>query len=342
MTMLPDKTKLESEHKHARPLTNCVWDPLSRFVYFGAEDNAVHRLDVSTKAITAFPAHDSWVRAIGASNDGKLLFTGGYDGRLAIWPTDAAEPKPLTIIDAHRGWIRALAVSPNGETVVTCGNDKQVKRWNTNDLSLAGELSGHASHVYNVGFSQDGSQLMSCDLQGVIKLWPMSPASASNAAEPGAALKQTGGADIVTAAALAKYDTVFRADIGGARALSFSTDGKILALAGITNVTNAFAGIGEVVVVLVDWQDKKIAKQLECKDKQRGTIWGVANHRDGYWIGACGGSGGFLIFWKNDSAQDVFKLKLKNDARGMSLSPDGTKIAIAHADSYLRFYSLNS
>ncbi len=60
-------------------------------------------------------------------------------------------------------------------------------------------------------------------------------------------------------------DTVFRADIGGARALTFSDDGSTLALGGITNVTNAFAGIGEVVVVLVDWQQNKIKLQLECK-----------------------------------------------------------------------------
>lgn len=326
MSIQPDKTKLESEHKHTRPLTNCVWDPLSRTIFLGAEDNAVHRLDMTTKAITPMPAHDSWVRAMKVSADGKLLFTGGYDGRLALWQADAAEPKPIAIVDAHHGWIRALALSPSGELVATCGNDRLVKIWNTKDLSPVRELASHASHVYNVGFTKDGSRLLSCDLQGVVKLW--------NVAEVSPA------ADVVKAEALAKYDTVFRADIGGARELTFSEDGNTLALAGITNVTNAFAGIGEVAVVLVDWQQSKIRLQLECKDKQRGTTWGLAYHRDGYWIGACGGSGGFLVFWKDDAAQEVFKLKLKNDARGMSLSPDGTKLAVAHADGFLRLYAL--
>ncbi len=140
---------------------------------------------------------------------------------------------------------------------------------------------------------------------------------------------------------LTKYDTVFRADIGGARAIAFDETGNTVALAGITNVTNAFAGVGEVVVVLVDWQQKKIKLQLESKDKLRGTAWGVAHHRDGYWIGASGGSGGYLIFWKNDAAQEVFKLKLKTDARGMSLSTDGQKVAVAHSDGFLRIYSLS-
>ena len=335
MSIQPDKTKLESEHKHDRPLTNCVWDPLSRYVFFGAEDNAVHRLDVSNQTLTHFAAHDSWVRAIAVTTDGKWLITGGYDGRLALWPTDAAEPKPQAIVEAHQGWIRAIAINPSGQQIATCGNDRLIKLWNIKDLSLVREFSGHSSHVYNVGFTKDGSRLLSCDLHGMVKVWTLSPTEPAAENPPAAT-----SVDVVKAESLAKYDTTFRADIGGARGLTFSEDGNTLALAGITNVTNAFAGVGEVAVVLVDWQQNKVKVQLECKDKQRGTVWGVAYHRDGYWIGACGGSGGFLLFWKGEAAQEVFKMKLKTDARGMSLSADGTKVAVAHSDSHLRLYTL--
>ncbi len=334
MSIQPEKTKLDSEHKHSRPLTNCVWDPLSRYVFCGAEDNGVHRFDVSHQTFTRFDAHDSWIRALGISPDGKWMVSGGYDGRLAAWPADATEPKPISIVDAHQGWIRAVAISPGGEQIATCGNDRLVKIWNAHDLSLTRQFSGHSSHVYNIGFTKDGSRLMSCDLHGVVKSWML----ATN--EANANDKPTESTDVVKAESLTKYDTTFRADIGGARGLAFSEDGNTLALAGITNVSNAFAGVGEVAVVLVDWPQSKIKLQLECKDKQRGTAWGVAYHRDGFWIGASGGSGGFLIFWKGDTAHEVFKLKLKHEARGMSLSPDGTKIAVAHADSQLRIYSL--
>ena len=351
MSLQPDKTKLLSEHKHNRPLTNCVWDPQSRYVFFGAEDNHVHRLDVQSSTLAELSAHDSWVRALGVSPDGRLLFAGGYDGRLALWPVDTSEPKPQTVIDAHQGWIRALAVSPNGERVATCGNDRLIKIWKAADLSLEKTLTGHGSHVYNVGFTKDGNRLFSCDLHGAVKSWSITPPNAAKDMQSpvtesagtdsdAAADKTAEMIDIVKAESLAKYDTTFRADIGGARSLCLNDDGTILALGGITNVTNAFAGIGEVVVVLVDWQQKKIKLQLECKDKQRGTIWGTAYHPDGYWIAACGGSGGFLIFWKPDAAQEVFKMKLKSEARGMSLSPDGSKIAVAHSDSHLRIYSL--
>ncbi len=334
MSLQPEQTKLDGEHKHDRPLTNCVWDPQGKYVFFGAEDNAVHRLELANGQFIKFQAHDSWIRAIGVTPNGQQLFTGGYDGRLAAWAVDAPEPKPQAIVDAHQGWIRALAISPNGEQVATCGNDRLIKLWNTRDLSQVRELKGHDSHVYNVGYTKDGSQLVSCDLHGGVKVWNLAPAAAN---DPSAVVESK---EVIKAEALTKYDTTFRAQIGGARGLTFDEAGSTLALAGITNVTNAFAGIGELTVVLVDWQQGKTKLQLECKDKQRGTVWGVAYHRDGYWIGASGGSGGFLVFWKGDAAEEVFKMKLKTEARGLSLSPDGSKVAVAHADAYLRIYNL--
>ena len=87
----------------------------------------------------------------------------------------------------------------------------------------------------------------------------------------------------------------------------------------------------------------KIALQLEAKDKIRGTAWGVAYHPDGYWIGLSGGGGGgWLYFWKGSEPLEFFKLKLKNDGRGMSLSPDGQRVAVAHADMHLRIYELHA
>src|SRR5438067_1412058 len=110
----PTKTREVLQHKHDRPLTACRYDPTGRYVFFGAEDNLVHRFDVTTKTVTPFAAHDSWVRALGCSPDGKILYTGGYDGRLIVWPAIADKPEPIRVIDAHSGWLRALAVHPSG------------------------------------------------------------------------------------------------------------------------------------------------------------------------------------------------------------------------------------
>src|SRR5205823_12489334 len=93
-TIDPTKTHEVLQHKHDRPLTACRFDPAGRYVFFGAEDNLVHRFDLQIKAVTPLAAHDSWVRALGCSPSGDVLYTGGYDGRLILWPAAADKPPP--------------------------------------------------------------------------------------------------------------------------------------------------------------------------------------------------------------------------------------------------------
>ena len=114
--MDPKQTKLIKEFKHNRPLTTCFWDPLSRYVFFGAEDHLIHRFDLASGQASAFTGHDSWVRTLAASADGKTLYSGGYDGRLIFWEAAANQPKPLRTIEAHQGWVRAVTLSPDGST----------------------------------------------------------------------------------------------------------------------------------------------------------------------------------------------------------------------------------
>ncbi len=333
----PAQTHLDKAWKHVRPLVACRFDPSGKYAFTGAEDNLLSRWDLSAegdaaKASTPFAAHDSWVRAIGFSPSGDTVYSGGYDGRLIWWPAAAEKPEPIRKVEpAHQGWIRALAVSPDGTRIATCGNDKLVKLWDAADGRLVAELPGHESHVYNVAFHPTDGTLVSCDLKGVLKQWGL-PANdtATNAAKRDLA-----------AAALYKYDTTFRADIGGARSIAFGADGKQLALGGITNVTNAFAGIGHAAVVVLDWETGKPAVQYEGKEKVNGTVWGVAWHSSGFWIGlGGGGGGGWLYFWKDATAPEFHKLKLPDTGRDMSLSPDGRRVLVAHFDGNLRTYNL--
>lgn len=316
------------DYKHSRPLTACKWDPLARYVFFGAEDNFVHRFDINSKVVTPLARHDSWVRALGCSPSGEFLYSGGYDGRLIWWPAAAEKPEPARVIDAHQGWLRSLAVSPGGDKIATCGNDNLIKLWNAADGAPLAQLAGHASHVYNVAFRPDGLSLVSCDLKGVVKEWDL----ATNAFKRDLA-----------AAALWKYDTTFRADLGGARSIAFRGDGNQLALGGITNVSNAFAGIGHPAAVLLEWADGKVAFQLEAKDKANGVAWGLAHHPAGFWIMLTGGGGGgFAYFFKGDAANEYHLFKLPANGRDLSLSPDATRIAVATADNQLRVYALHA
>lgn len=322
----PTAARVERELKHGKPLIGCRFDPSGRFLFVTAEDDTVQRFDVSTGAKTALVGHTSWARGLafirGADAKAFTLVSADYHGTLIWWDGAADAPKPLRTVPAHDGWARAVAVSPDGKTVASCGNDNAVKLWAADGTALR-TLDGHASHVYNVAFSPDGLRLVSCDLKGVVKDWNL----------------KTGKCERdLDAKVLYKYDAGFMADIGGARGMAFKADGSAVALCGITNVSNAFAGVGNPAVVLIDWKSGA-AKVLKPKEAFQGTAWGVGFHPSGAVIAGGGGGQGRVWFWKNDEPVGVHTLNVPANVRDLALSPAGDRFAAAAANGTAYVYT---
>lgn len=323
----PDATHLAAEWKYASPLLSCRFDPSGRFVFAGAQDCSVGRWELSSGKVAPLVGHDSWVRSICFQPQGELAITGGYEGRVIFWPLAAETPAPLRAIEAHQGWIRAMAVSPDGATLATAGNDGAARLWNIADGSLVQEFAGHGCHVYNVAFHPDGRSLVSADLKGVLRHWDLAS---------GEELRR------LDAGVLWKYDGGFAADIGGIRGMAFRPDGKELACIGITEVSNAFAGIGSPLAVLFDWEKGEKIQQFVSKDKVKGVGWNVRFHGDGFVVAAVGGGdGGFLFFWKAAEANEFFKLKLPAVARDLDMHADQLRLVTPHHDGVLRIWQMS-
>lgn len=322
--MLPvdaTQTHVEKDLGHTSPLISCRFDPTGRFVFAGSQDYSVWRFDVESGAKTQLADADAWVRGIAFDRDGTTLVTGGYDGRLIWWPVGGEKPKPIRTIDAHQGWIRAIAVSPDGTLLASVGNDLVVRLWNMLDGKLIREMAGHESHIYNVQFHPDGSQLATGDLKCNLIHWDV-----------------TTGRQVRTwqAESLQKYDKTFIATIGGFRGMAFSPDGKYVACSGITNVTNAFAGVGNPSFVVFDWEKGELQIEHLSKAKLTGVGWGIAFHDSGIRIGVSGGnSGGYLLFWKPEDATEFHQVKLKDTARDLDLAIDGLRVATAHHNGHV-------
>lgn len=355
----PAAARVEREFKHTRPLIGCRFDPSGRFLFATAEDNSIQRFDLLTGAKVALAGHTSWARGLAfapaSTNTAEkvtrfesfqaalpavaspasaspvppkpqpfTLVSADYQGKLIWWQAEADEPKPVRVVPAHEGWVRAVAISPDGKAVASCGNDHAVKLWSTADGKLLKTFAGHTSHVYNVAFHPGGTHLASADLKGVVKDWD---------------LKTGECARDLDAKLLHMYDPSFMADIGGARGMAFDPASGRLACCGITNVSNAFAGVGNPVVVVFDWKDGK-EKVFKPKDAFQGTAWGVQFHPAGYVIAAGGGSGGRIWFWKDDNPVSSHTITLRTSARDLALHPSGTRLAVAGSNGSAVVYSL--
>jgi WD40 repeat protein len=331
MKLDPTKTKLAKDLKHTSPLVGCRFDPTGKYVFASAQDNSIQRWEIATGKKTPFAGHSSWVRGLAFSKDGKTLFSADWTGKIIVWPADAEKPQPRQTIQAHTGWARALSLSPDGKMLASVGNDGRVCLWNTADGKAIASWTGHESHVYNVAFHPDGKSLATADLKGIVKHWPLAGMTAP--ARPERELD---------AKVLHKYDTNFMAEHGGVRSMAFSADGSLLGCAGITNVSNAFAGIGNPLVVLFDWKTGQRKQLLKPKTAFQGTMWGVAFHAAGYILGTAGGNGGQLYFWQADKAESVHMVTLPNNARDLDVHPEGTKLAIPFFDGVVRLYDLGA
>ena len=323
----PTQTRLLHELKHNSPLVSCRFDAAGPHLFAGAQDNSIQRFEIPGGKNTALNGHKSWVRALVSVPKQKLLVSGDYTGRVLWWQAEAEMPTPVRTVDAHKGWVRALALSKDGQTLATCGNDQLVKLWSVADGKLLRELAGHQSHVYNVAFHPGGKSLVSADHKGGIKEWDLAS---------GKATRDLDGA------VLWKYDPTFRADIGGIRAMAFSPDGAQLACAGITDVTNAFAGIGKAVIVLFDWASGKRKHVLRPKEDFQGTAWGVVFHPSGFLVGVGGGNAGAMWFWKPEEPKSFHTFKLPGSGRDLDLHPDGTRLAVAFFDGAARVYDMTA
>jgi len=321
----PTQTRQVQEFKQPNPLLGGRIDPSGRFVFAGAQDNTIQRWELAGGKKTALAGHQSWVRGLAFLSQEKRLVSGDYQGRLIWWDAEAETPTPLRTFEAHDGWVRAVAVSPDGKLVATCGNDRLVKLWASDNGKPVRALAGHATHVYNVAFHPDGKQLASVDHRGVVKHWDLAKGTVERDLDAGV---------------LSKYDATFRAHIGGARGVSFNADGTRFACAGITNVSNAYAGIGNPVIVLFDWTSGKRLALLKPKEAFQGTMWGVGFHPAGFWIGVGGGSGGALWFWRADQAASIHAVTLPANARDVHLHPDGRRLAVACFDGAVRVYDI--
>ena len=222
------------------PLTTCRIDPTGEWVVAAAENFEIYRWPLAgpQSARTILHGHNSWVRSFDFSPDGRWLYSGGYDDRIGIWPLADPQPAPERMLVAHEGWVRWIRTSPDGSLLASCGNDNLLKLWDTRTWELVRVFEGHKRYPYAVVFHPDGKRLASFDLMGVIKEWNIGSGKVTRQWE---------------AKFMWGFDQKFRADMGGARDMRFSPDGKYLAVAGLTEVTNAFAGTHKPMVLLMDW-----------------------------------------------------------------------------------------
>ena len=190
------------------------------------------------------------------SHGGSLLAVGGSKGSLSLWhwPSKCR----LAVLNGHRGGVNSIDFSADDSVLASADTEGLVKLWNVAEgkerLTFRAHAPSHAATV--VRFSPDGTLLATASyLERNVRLWSASSGESRGSLPPAAS---------------------------GCRALAFSPDGAILALAR-----------GDGTAVLWSVAEGRPLAPMVANER---SLQSIAFSRDGQYL-ATGGSDGCLRLW---------------------------------------------
>ena len=125
--------------------------PAGQLLAVACGDGTIRILDTTDlNERFTLPGHERGANSIAWHPHKPVLVSGGKDGHLRLWRTDAGFA-PLHSLPAHKDTIYAIAFSPDGKRLASAARDKTAKLWNAETFDPIKRMDRHAGgHGYSV------------------------------------------------------------------------------------------------------------------------------------------------------------------------------------------------
>jgi WD40 repeat protein len=310
-----------------------------------------HRLQwLSDRSLMTLRGHDGPVVSVAFSQDGKRIVSGGQDGTIRLWDTQASrclrtfhlppggDRYSAPIAEKARE-VLPVAFSPDGRWIASGANDGTVIVWDAVSGEQKRKLTGHALYVAAIAFSPDGKRILSGGADSAICLWNAEtgqlvhgiPAhtgvvwsvaftARGDRFVTGDGYKLVRLWDASTGAEL----RTFRGHTGEVRSVAVSPDGKTVASASDDKTVKLW--------------DVDTEKEIRTLRGHQAPVQSVAFSADGARI-VSAGSDHTLKLWDVTTGDLVVTLHGHHDTvRAVACAPDGAQVVSGGDDGMLKLW----
>jgi RNA polymerase sigma factor (sigma-70 family) len=296
---------------------------------------------------------DAKAAAVAFSPDGRVLVTGGRDGKVVLW--DVPTGKELARLDGHKKGVTGLAVLPDGKTLVTGGAGGSVLAWDLAARRLLWKSAGGAA-VTALALAPDGSSLASAAGGNQVLRWETAtgrPLPAAVVGDPKEAVhsvafspdgKRLLAGGQVTLNRGTSHSEFHVLDVATLKELARATG----APRGIDKLPGAAAAPAPVAYSPDGrtWAGGASDGQLFLGGKPAATghkrgVAALAFTPDGKTLLSVG-RGGVLLFTDVASAKESARVAGLGKVAGLALAPGGGRLALAREDGKVALYDLDA
>lgn len=150
-------------------LISLAYSPDDAVVACGTQECSVHFWRLATGRDSEISGFAAQPRALGWSQDGKLLATTG--GRaVSLWPFEnGPEGRAPTLLSAHQALCTALSFHPSDPLLASGGDDAAVYVWRPNEAPTPLGIGRMVETVTALGWVPSASVVVAADASGLIQ-----------------------------------------------------------------------------------------------------------------------------------------------------------------------------
>nr|MCU0495070.1 WD40 repeat domain-containing serine/threonine-protein kinase [Chloroflexaceae bacterium] len=259
-------TQLRALEGHTGWIRSLAFTADGKTLASGSTDNTIKLWDVASGTLLrTLTGHTDFLGGIGFSPDGTRLASASRDGSVRMWDVASGTqrsgfsftmPADPNANPAAPFWATGLSFSPDGNTLAVGSTDRNIYMLNAETGSELRKLQGHTGWVVlrGLSFSPDGTSVASSGLDGTIRVWNAETGAERTRIDNGLEVlniswgsdstrvvssSDESGAIVVWNVEAAQPQVVQSALVGQGllTALSYSSDGSVLASGGINDIT---------------------------------------------------------------------------------------------------------